>query len=180
MHFTETPLSGAKLVDLDRIEDDRGFFSRVFCRQEFNLAGLKDVVDQANLSFNKHKGTVRGMHYQVEPALETKFVRCIRGAILDVIVDLREDSPTFLHHFSVELTAENRQAVFIPANFAHGFQTLEDNSEVMYMVSGFYAAEHERGLRYNDPALSIDWPLPAKHISSKDTKWPLLPTRINE
>lgn len=176
MHFSETSLSGAKLVDLDRIEDDRGFFSRIFCRQEFNHAGLKEDVAQANLSFNRHKGTVRGMHYQVEPALETKFVRCIRGAVLDVIVDVRKGSPTYLHHFDVELTAENRQAIYIPANFAHGFQTLEDNSEVMYMVSGFYAAEHERGLRYNDPALSIAWPLPVSHVSSKDTTWPLLST----
>lgn len=174
MQFTATSLAGAMIVDLDPISDSRGFFARAFCRQEFKSEGLTAEVVQANLSFNVHKGTVRGMHFQIQPALETKFIRCIRGSIIDVIVDLRPDSSTYLKHICVELNSENRRALYVPANFAHGFQTLENNTEVMYLVSGFYSPEFERGLRYCDPALSIHWPLPVQEISEKDKQWPFL------
>lgn len=174
MQFTQTRLAGTRIVDLDRIEDDRGFFARAFCAEEFKAEGLTDAVVQANLSFNLHKGTVRGMHYQTEPAPETKFIRCIKGSILDVIVDMRADSPTYLEHVCIELSSESRRAVYIPANLAHGFQTLEANTEVMYLVSGYYSPEFERGLRYCDPALSIQWPLPVQHVSEKDKQWPFI------
>ncbi|MGQ7843574.1 dTDP-4-dehydrorhamnose 3,5-epimerase [Granulosicoccus sp. 3-233] len=174
MQFTPTALEGAMIVDLQRLEDERGFFARSFCRQEFEQLGMNSDVVQANVSFNVNKGTLRGMHYQVAPALETKLVRCTRGAIVDVIVDMRESSPTYRQHIAVELSAENRRALFVPANFAHGFQTLEDDSEVMYLVSGYYTPECERGLRYNDPALNIQWPVPVQHMSDKDAQWPLL------
>ena len=174
MQFTPTALEGAMIVDLQRLEDERGFFARSFCRREFDQLGMNSDVVQANVSFNVNKGTLRGMHYQVAPAPETKLVRCTRGSIVDVIVDMRESSPTYRQHIAVELTAENHRALFVPANFAHGFQTLEDNSEVMYLVSGFYTPECERGLRFNDPALNIQWPVPVEHMSDKDTQWPLL------
>lgn len=174
MNFKETKLKGAFIVDLARIEDERGFFARAFCKKELGALGMNSDVVQANMSFNNYAGTIRGMHYQVDPAPETKLVRCIRGSIVDVIVDLRADSPTYLQHIAVELTAENRTALFVPANFAHGFQTLEDNTEVIYLVSGFYTPECESGLRYNDPALSIEWPLAADHVSEKDGQWALL------
>lgn len=174
MQFTPTALEGAMIVDLQRLEDERGFFARSFCRREFDQLGMNSDVVQANVSFNVNKGTLRGMHYQVAPAPETKLVRCTRGSIIDVIVDMRESSPTYRQHIAVELTAENHRALFVPANFAHGFQTLEDNSEVMYLVSGFYTPECERGLRFNDPALNIQWPVPVEHMSDKDTQWPLL------
>lgn len=174
MQFTPTALEGAMIVDLQRLEDERGFFARSFCRREFDQLGMNSDVVQANVSFNVSKGTLRGMHYQVAPAPETKLVRCTRGSIIDVIVDMRESSPTYRQHIAVELTAENHRALFVPANFAHGFQTLEDNSEVMYLVSGFYTPECERGLRFNDPALNIQWPVPVEHMSDKDTQWPLL------
>jgi len=174
MKFEESTLKGAFIVELAKIEDERGFFARAFCKQEFDAMGMNSDVVQANMSFNRFAGTVRGLHYQVDPAPETKLMRCIRGSIVDVIVDLRIDSPTYLQHISVELTAENRTALFVPANFAHGFQTLEDNTEVIYLVSGFYTPDCERGLRYDDPALSISWPIPVKHISDKDRQWPLM------
>ncbi len=174
MNFKETKLKGAFIVDLAKIEDERGFFARAFCKKEFDDLGMNSDVVQANISFNSFAGTIRGMHHQIDPAPETKLIRCIRGSIVDVIVDLRTDSPTYLQYISVELTAENRTALFVPANFAHGFQTLEDNTEVIYLVSGFYTPECERGLRYDDPALSINWPIPAEHMSDKDRQWPLL------
>ncbi len=174
MQFTPTALEGAMIVDLQRLEDERGFFARSFCRREFDQLGMNSDVVQANVSFNVNKGTLRGMHYQVAPAPETKLVRCTRGSIVDVIVDMRESSPTYRQHIAVELTADNHRALFVPANFAHGFQTLEDNSEVMYLVSGFYTPACERGLRFNDPALNIQWPVPVEHMSDKDTQWPLL------
>lgn len=174
MNFKETELKGAFIVDLARIEDERGFFARVFCKDEFAESGLNSDVVQANMSFNVYAGTLRGMHYQVDPAPETKLIRCVRGSIVDVIVDLRPDSPTYLQHIQITLTAENRTALFVPANFAHGFQTLEDNSEVLYLVSGMYTPSCERGLRFDDPALAIPWPLSTKHISAKDKQWPLL------
>lgn len=174
MNFKETELKGAFVVDLARIEDERGFFARAFCKKEFDGLDMNSDVVQANMSFNTNAGTIRGMHFQVDPAPETKLVRCVRGSIVDVIVDLRTESATYLQHISVELTAENRTALFVPANFAHGFQTLEDNTEVLYLVSGFYTPDCERGLRFNDPALSISWPKPADHMSDKDRLWPLL------
>ena len=180
MQFAATPLAGAMLVDLDRHQDSRGFFARAFCKQEFSTQGLDDDVVQANLSYNCNKGTLRGMHYQTAPALESKFIRCIQGSIVDVIVDLRKDSVTYLEHLSVELTAQNRRGLFIPANFAHGFQTLESATEVLYLVSGYYSPEHERGLRYDDPALSINWPLPVEHISEKDQQWPLIKSKPHD
>jgi len=172
--FQSTTIDGVFVVDLDKLEDERGFFARAFCHKEFDQHGLNNRVVQANTSFNYHAGTLRGMHYQVDPAPETKFVRCISGAIHDVIVDLRKNSPTYRQHFGVELTAENRKALFVPANFAHGFITLEDNSEVFYLVSGSYTPECERGLRHDDPALAINWPRPVISVSDKDSNWPLL------
>ena len=174
MIFAETPLEGAFVLDLERREDDRGFFARTFCAKELEEHGLKPVVVQANLSYNPAKGTLRGMHMQTPPAAETKLVRCTRGAIWDVIVDLREDSPTYLEHFGVELTADNRRALFVPELFAHGYLTLADDTEVVYEVGEFYTPGMERGLRYDDPALAIAWPVPVEVISGKDASWPLL------
>lgn len=173
MKFIETAVFGAYIVELDRLEDDRGFFARSFCADEFSSVGINPNVVQSNLSFNVKKGTLRGMHYQVAPALETKFVRCIRGCIYDVIVDLRPESDTYLQHFGVELSSENRNALYVPASVAHGFQTLVDDSEVMYLVSGKYNPTCERGLRYNDPKFDIKWPIDVSTVSDKDATWPL-------
>lgn len=175
MKITPTAIDGAFIVDITKIGDDRGFFARIFCRDTFEKEGLNGDVVQANLSFNAEKATVRGLHYQVEPALETKFVRCTSGSVADVMVDLRPDSPTYLQHQIIELSSENRRALFVPAMVAHGFQTLSDNTEFLYMVSGVYSPENERGLRADDPALGIDWPLPILNRSLKDEVWPLLP-----
>ena len=174
MKFTPTTLAGAYLVDLDRIEDERGFFARSYCQNELDELGLTSQVVQANISFNKYQGTIRGLHYQVDPAPETKLVRCIRGSIVDVIVDMRPQSATYREHLAIELTCDNHLALFIPAHCAHGFQTLQDDTEVTYMVSGFYTPDCERGLRYDDPALSINWPQPVTQISDKDAQWQLL------
>ncbi len=179
MLFTETALKGAWIVDLDRREDDRGFFARAFCQQEFDDHGIASEVKQANVSYSARAGTVRGMHFQYPPAAENKFIRVIAGAILDVIVDLRPESPTFLEHVGVELTAENRRAFVVPPRFAHGFVTLTDDVEVMYLVSAFYTPAEEGGLRHDDPALGIDWPLPAAVISPKDASWPSLPDQVD-
>lgn len=180
MKFTPTSIEGAFIVDITKIEDDRGFFARIFCSKTFEDQNLNGDVVQANLSFNATQGTVRGMHYQIEPALETKFVRCVSGSVADVIVDLRPESSTYLQHQIVELSSENKRALFIPAMVAHGFQTLSDNSELLYMVSGAYSPDNERGLRANDPALGISWPLPISHQSLKDENWALLPTPNNQ
>ena len=174
MIFTETALKGAFVIDLEPRGDDRGFFARVFCQREFEARGLKPLVAQANLSFNYRKGTVRGLHFQFPPAAETKFVRCTRGAILDVIVDLRPESPTYLQHVGVELTAENRTGLYVPERFAHGYQVLEDDTETTYQVGEFYTASAESGLSHADPRLGIQWPLPVGEISEKDRAWPLL------
>ncbi len=176
MIFHTTPVEDVRIIDLERRGDDRGFFARAFCREEFAEAGIEPHVEQANLSFNDKAGTLRGMHLQVAPHPETKLIRCTRGAIVDIIVDLRVDSPTYLKHVSVELTAENRRALFVPAYFAHGYQTLTDDTEVMYLVSGAYAPGFERGLRHDDPALGLQWPVPVAEISEKDSSWPLLET----
>lgn len=174
MRFTRTKLQGAFLIDLERLEDDRGFFARGFCASEFEEYGLNPSIAQANVSFNPSMGTLRGMHYQVPPAAETKLVRYTRGAIYDVIVDLRPDSPTYLSHLGVELTAENRTALYVPEVCAHGYLTMADDTEVTYQVGAFYAPEHERGLPHDDPSLAIEWPLPVRVISDKDRTWPRL------
>jgi dTDP-4-dehydrorhamnose 3,5-epimerase len=174
MKFTETKLKGAFIIDLDERLDNRGFFARTFCMKEFIDHGLKPTVAQCNLSFNHKQGTLRGMHYQTPPATETKLVRCTQGAIYDVIIDMRPNSPTYLSHIGVELSAENRKALYVPDLFAHGYQTLTPNAEVVYQVSEFYTPGYEKGLRYNDPALGIHWPLSISEISPKDATWSLL------
>ena len=174
MNISTIPLQGVAVVDLERKEDDRGFFARTFDREQFAAAGLEPLVEQCNLSFNHRAGTLRGMHYQVAPATEAKLVRCTAGAIVDVIVDVRPESPTYLQHFSIELTAENRRALYVPPMFAHGYQALTDGAEVSYQVSEAYTPGTERGLRYDDPALALSWPLPVSVISSKDAAWPLM------
>ena len=174
MKFTETKLAGAFIIDLEPRGDERGFFARSFCQKEFEAHGLKPLIAQANISFNYRKGTVRGLHFQFPQAAETKFVRCSRGAIVDVIVDLRPESPTYLQHVAVELTAENRRGLYVPERFAHGYQVLEANTETTYQVGEFYTPAAESGLRYSDPRLAIQWPLPATDMSDKDQRWPLL------
>jgi dTDP-4-dehydrorhamnose 3,5-epimerase len=172
--FTETKLEGAFIIDLDLKEDNRGFFARAFCQHEFEDHGLKPVIAQANLAFNRRKGSVRGMHFQFPPTAETKLVRCTRGAILDIIVDLRPESPTYLDHVAVELTADNHRALYVPERFAHGYQVLEDVTETSYQVGEFYTPDSEGGLRYDDPALGLIWPLPVTEMSDKDRVWALL------
>jgi dTDP-4-dehydrorhamnose 3,5-epimerase len=177
MQFTTTALAGATIIDLERREDDRGFFARTFDREEFAAAGLDPLVEQCNVSYNHVAGTLRGLHYQVAPAEEAKLIRCTQGAIVDVIVDVRPESATHLRHIAVELTADNRRALYIPPMFAHGYQTLTDSAEVTYQVNQAYTPGAEAGLRYDDPALAIDWPLPVGVISPKDAAWPLLAER---
>jgi dTDP-4-dehydrorhamnose 3,5-epimerase len=169
--ITTTDVPGVAIIDLKLLEDDRGFFARSFCRQEFIDAGLEPLVEQCNLSFNHKAGTLRGMHMQVAPAPEAKLVRCTRGAIVDTIVDMRPGSPTRLQHVQVELTADNRRALYVPPFFAHGYLTLVDDSEVTYQVSGAYTPGTERGLRFDDPALGLTWPVPVAVISDKDRSW---------
>jgi dTDP-4-dehydrorhamnose 3,5-epimerase len=171
MRFTQTPLAGAYVVDVEPRLDARGFFARSFCAAEFAALGLKPAVAQCNMSFNEIRGTLRGLHYQRAPAAEVKLVRCTRGAIYDVIVDLRANSPTFGRHFGIELTQDNRRALYVPEMFAHGYQTLTDHSEVVYQVSEPYAQNCEGGLRHDDPALGIRWPLTVTSISEKDRAW---------
>jgi len=172
MIFAETKLKGAYVIEIEKLEDKRGFFARAWCQKEFESHGLVSRLVQTNISFNRRKGTLRGMHYQVAPCEETKLVRCTRGAIYDVIIDLRPDSPTFKQWMGVKLTADNYKMLYVPENFAHGFQTLEDNTEVTYQVSQFYSPESERGVRYDDPAFGIEWPLEVRVISDKDGSWP--------
>jgi dTDP-4-dehydrorhamnose 3,5-epimerase len=174
--FTETRLKGAWLIDLEPREDERGFFARAFCAREFAAHGLKTAIPQANLAFNRLKGTLRGMHFQTPPAAETKVVRCTRGAILDIIVDLRPESPTYLQHISVELNEDNHRALYVPERFAHGYQVLVDKTETSYQVGEFYSPPHERALRYDDPRLGLSWPLPVSVISPKDQAAPLMET----
>ena len=173
MIFQETKLKGAFIVDLDRNEDERGFFARAFCGREFEEHGLCPRMVQANLSYSETKGTLRGMHYQVAPASEPKFIRCVRGAVWDVIIDLRPDSPTYLEHVGVELSADNRRAIYVPNMFAHGNQSLTDGSELIYLMGEYFTPGCARGLRYDDPAFGIEWPLPVSVILEKDRSWPL-------
>jgi len=174
MKFLPTPLAGAWLVELERREEERGFFARTFCAEEFQATGLASSFVQCNISFNVQRGTLRGLHYQKSPAAEAKLVRCTAGGILDVIVDLRPDSSSYLQHFAVELNARNRLALYVPEGFAHGFQTLEDQTEVFYQMSTFYVPTLASGIRPSDPKLAIAWPLPVSRISEKDQQWPLL------
>jgi dTDP-4-dehydrorhamnose 3,5-epimerase len=169
--FTETNLPGAFLIDLERREDDRGFFARAFCQHELGAMGLKPVIAQANVAFNRTAGTLRGMHFQYPPAPETKIVRCTRGAIIDIIVDLRPESPTYLQHTSARLDEDNAQSLYVPERFAHGYQTLVDSTETSYFVGEFYTPDTEGGLGYDDPRLGLEWPLPVSVISEKDAGW---------
>jgi dTDP-4-dehydrorhamnose 3,5-epimerase len=171
MIFIETKLKGAYIIELEKIEDKRGFFARAWCQKEFEARGLTGRVVQANVSFNKKKGTLRGMHYQIHPYEETKLVRCTRGSIYDVIVDLRPHSTSHKQWVGVELTAKNYKMIYVPEGFAHGFQTLEDKTEVTYQVSQSYTPGAEAGVRYNDPVFRIYWPLGVQVISDKDESW---------
>jgi dTDP-4-dehydrorhamnose 3,5-epimerase len=168
MIFTETKLRGAYIIDLERKADERGFFARAFCQNEFRERGLKPTIAQANIASNLRKGTLRGMHFQHPPAAETKLVRCTRGAILDIIVDLRPESPTYLEHTAVELNDENMTALYVPERFAHGYQALRDGTDTSYQVGEFYTPNTEGGLRHDDPYLELQWPLPVSTISPKD------------
>lgn len=173
MIFHATRLSGAFIVEMEQRGDDRGFFARNFCRKEFEAHRLNAEIQQVNIGFNKHRRTLRGLHYQVSPYAETKVVRCTNGALYDVILDLRPASPTYRQWMGVELTAENRLMLYVPEGFAHGYLTLRDNTEVLYFVSEFYAPGAERGIRWNDPAFDIVWPEKDDLvISEKDKNWP--------
>ncbi len=172
MKFTETPLKGSFVIDLEKREDARGFFARTWCHKEFEEHGIYRLPVQANMSFNKKAGTIRGMHYQVAPHQESKLIRCVNGSIYDVIIDLRKNSPTYKQWFGIELNAENRTMLFVPEDFAHGFLALKDNSEIMYQVSAIYNFESERIIRYNDPAFNIQWPIEVSVVSEKDITTP--------
>jgi dTDP-4-dehydrorhamnose 3,5-epimerase len=168
LNFSPTPLAGAWVIELNRLEDERGFFARSFCQDEFRAHGLDSRVVQTNVSFNQRRGTLRGMHFQTEPHAEAKVVRCTQGAIWDVMIDLRPNSSTFKGWYGVELSASNRRSLYIPANFAHGFQTLTDDAEVLYLMSEMYHAECARGVLWNDPAFGIEWPIANPTMSDRD------------
>jgi len=172
MKFTETKLKGAFIVEIEKLTDTRGFFARSWCSKEFDAHGLTARVVQANVSFNRRKGTLRGMHYQIATFQENKLIRCTRGAIYDVIIDLRPESPTYKQWMGVELTADNYTLLFVPEDFAHGFITLMDNTEITYQVSQFYTPGSEKGIRFDDPTFNIQWPLEVSVISDKDRTWP--------
>ena len=174
MIFTPTSLAGAVVIDVEPKADSRGLFARTFCAREFVEHGLDPAVAQASVSVNARKGTVRGLHFQYPPHAETKLVRCVRGAILDVIVDLRPESSTYLQHVAVELSAENRRSLYVPRRFAHGFQVLADDTEVTYLIGEFYSPDAQGGLHHADPALGIAWPLAVTELSDRDVAWPLL------
>lgn len=177
MKFLETKFSGAYLIGIEKRYDERGYFARSFCREEFDDHGLNRVFVQNNISFNIKKGTLRGMHYQIAPYEEVKFVSCITGAIYDVIVDLRPAAPTYLQWLAVELNAENNQMLYIPEGFAHGFQTMNDDTTVFYQISELYSPEYGRGIRWDDPTLNIRWPFDNPIISEKDRTYPDFPER---
>lgn len=171
MIFTQTKLKDAYILDLDKKEDHRGFFARTFCANEFKAYGLNTTFVQANMSRTLHKHTIRGLHYQIEGAEESKLIRCTKGAILDVIIDIREGSPTFGQYISVELTEDNHKQIYVPEGFAHGFITLVDNIEVSYLVSQFYTPGKEKGIRWNDPYFGIEWPVDNPILSEKDANY---------
>lgn len=171
MRFVESGLAGAWLIEPEPVADDRGHFARLFCRREFAARGLNPNVAQGNVAFNTRRGTLRGLHFQFPPAAESKVVRCTRGAILDVIVDLRPESPTYLRHIAVEITATNGRSLYVPERFAHGYQTLENDTETTYLVGEFYTPDHEGGLLHDDLRLGISWPLTVTAISPKDRSW---------
>lgn len=171
MRFQETRLKNAFILDVERLEDERGFFGRTWCQREFTDHGLESNLVQCSISLNRLKGTLRGMHLQLPPYAETKLVRCTQGAIFDVIIDLRQDSNTYKEWIGVELTAENRRALYVPKGFAHGFQTLADNTEVLYQMTEFFAPDYARGLLWNDPQFSINWPEPVSIMSAKDQSY---------
>jgi dTDP-4-dehydrorhamnose 3,5-epimerase len=168
IRLTSVPLIGARLIDLEPITDHRGFFARTWCNQEFRLQGMNTTVAQCSISFNAQKGILRGLHYQEEPYQEAKYVRCYAGAIYDVIIDLRPTSPTYCKWFAIELSATNRTTIYVPEGFAHGFQTLADNTEVSYQISIGYRPEYARGIRWNDPLFGIDWPIRDPILSERD------------
>jgi dTDP-4-dehydrorhamnose 3,5-epimerase len=172
MQFTETEIGGAFILDAEQIADERGFFARSWARDEFEAHELNPHLAQCNLSYNHRKGTVRGMHWQAAPHAETKLVRCTQGGIYDVVVDLRADSPTYLRWIGAELTAENRRALYIPEGCGHGFQTLADATEVLYMITEYYTPAAARGMRWNDPAITVTWPLAVTVISERDAQYP--------
>jgi dTDP-4-dehydrorhamnose 3,5-epimerase len=172
MIFKETRLKGAFVIELETIEDERGFFARSWCRREFENQGLNPNFVQCNISFNRNKATLRGMHYQAPPNEEAKLVRCTMGAIYDVIIDLRPDSPTLKQWISVEMTSANRKMIYVPVGFANGFITLEDNTEVFYQMSEFYAPDYARGIRWNDPVFNIQWPIEPATLSERDQNFP--------
>ena len=180
MIFTETKLAGAFILDPERRADNRGHFARTFCQREFEAHGLKPVIAQANAAYNRYKGTLRGMHFQFPPKAETKLVRATRGGIVDIIVDLRPESPTFLEHVAVELTEENGRSLYVPERFAHGYQVLADGTETTYQVGEFYAPETEGGLSPFDPDLGLSWPMETTEISEKDAAWAPLAESLEE
>lgn len=172
MIFTETKLKGAFILEIKKLEDERGFFGRSWCANEMESHGLKSDIKQVNTSLSLKKGTIRGMHYQNDPFQETKLVRCTRGSIYDVIIDLRKNSPTYKQWFGVELTQDNYKMLYVPEDFAHGFITLEDNCEVSYLVTQFYTPGAESGIRWDDPTFAIDWPIIPSVVSEKDQNHP--------
>ena len=172
MIFIETKLKGAYIIEPERLSDERGFFARTWCQKEFQIHGLNTNVVQCNISYNKKKGTLRGMHYQAKPFEEAKLIRCTMGSIYDVIVDIRSDSPSFKQYLGVFLTPGNYKMLYVPEGFAHGFLTLEDNTEVFYQMSEFYAPDHARGFRWNDPVFGIEWPANVQVISDRDRDYP--------
>lgn len=172
MIFTETYLPGAFVIDIQRLEDERGFFARTWCQREYEEHGLNSNLAQCSISFNKRKGTLRGMHYQMAPFAEAKLVRCTRGAIYDVIIDLRRESLTYMQHFGLVLTPESRTMLYVPEGFAHGLLTLADDTEVLYQITEFFAPDHARGFRWNDPAFAIQWPETVQVISERDESYP--------
>jgi dTDP-4-dehydrorhamnose 3,5-epimerase len=172
--FQESPLAGAYAIEMDRLEDERGFFARSYCAEEFAARSLATALPQSSVSFNLRRGTLRGLHFQAEAHAEDKLVRCTAGAIYDVIVDLRPDSPTARRWFAVELSAANHRSLFVPKGLAHGFMTLSDETEVLYMISAPYAPGFERGVRWNDPAIGVSWPMAPSVVSARDAAYPLL------
>lgn len=172
MKVRDTPITGAFLIDLEPNSDERGFFSRLFCSEEFAKKGLNPQIAQINNSHSRYAKTLRGMHYQLPPFEETKLVRCLQGALFDVMCDLRPDSPSFKQWFGAVLTAESRTMMYVPKGCAHGFLTLTDNTEIIYFVSEAYSKTHERGLRYDDPSFNIQWPYPPAVISERDLNHP--------